>query len=246
MQFFWCAQEQIPSDIGFSLYSMTHWFWIFGISLGCTLLALCMKKTTGQFQQKILCSLVWTMVLLECAKDMMLIITDQFRPNYLPLDLCGLSIFLELAAVYFAKPFLYELIYSLSLPGAVLALLYPNWNSLPIWSYMSLHSFLLHGILTAIPIMMLASSMFSPNIRRLPICLLCLMAASVPIIWINSMLGTNFFFLARPSKGSPLVWFEKTMGNHLIGLPIMITLVWLLLYGLPIFIRKIKNVHRLQ
>ncbi len=244
MTYFWTTQEHIPGGLGFQLYSLPHLFWLGCIFLCCIAAAFLFRRMTAVGQKKLFRILAWTMVGMELIKDGVLLLTGQFRPGYLPLDLCGLSIFMELAAVYVPKPFLTELVYSLSLPGALLALLFPNWNSLPLWNYMSLHSFILHGILLLIPVMQLSLGIIHPNVRRLPFCFTCIVAACVPVALINRYFGTNFFFLARPSKGSPLVWFEQVFGNHLIGLPMLMAIIWAGMYGLPTLLQSMKKISK--
>lgn len=58
---------------------------------------------------------------------------------------------------------------------------------------------------------------------------------------INLVLDTNFMYLMYPPKGNPLVWFEKTFGNHLIGYPVLIALVLLLMYGPAAYLRRRSN-----
>ena len=236
---FWTAQEHIPSEMGFALFGLTHLFWLGSILMICMVGIGLFRWLSSAQKRKVLRVLAYVMLGMELCKDAMLIRTGQFRPGYLPLDLCGISIFLELAAVTFPKPLLTELVYSFSLPGAALALLFPNWNSLPQWNYMNLHSFFLHAILLLIPVLLLASGMMRPSASRLPFCLICMIGACVPITWVNRYFGTNFFFLERPSKGSPLVWFEQTFGSHLIGFPVLIALIWAGMYGIPVLLSKL-------
>lgn len=205
MQYFWTLQEKVPFGIGFSLYGREHLLFLCGIVLTIVLFALCYRKMSSKARRRTIQIFAWVMVVLEISKTSILLYTGQYRWNYLPLDLCGLSVYLELVSAYCRKPLLLECLYSLSLPGACLALLFPNWNKLPICNFFCLHSFLVHGILMLIPILLLSSGELRLQLRRLPFCFGCVLFLCVPLWWINQRLGTNFFFLARASKGSPLV-----------------------------------------
>lgn len=241
MSLFWTSQEQIPAGHGFSCYHLPHLLWLCAIVLLCVGMARSYRRMNRPQRKKLLYGLVWGMLGLEIAKDIFLLATGQFHMTYLPLDLCGLSIFVEFAVVYCDSPLLLELVYSLSLPGACMALLFPDWNSLPLWNYMSLHSFLLHGLLILFPILLLSAGELRPNPKRLPFCFTCIAAACIPIALINRQFGTNFFFLSRPSSGSPLVWFERIFGNHVIGFPVLMAGVWLILYGVPVLVRCLRK-----
>ena len=151
MTYFWTIQEHVPDGLGFRLFGIAHLLWLGGIVLAVLAIALTCRRWKPETVHRLLCGLTWAALLLEICKDGVLLYTGQFRPNYLPLDLCGLSIFVEFAAVRSPRPLLLEPVYSLSLPGACLALLFPNWFSLPLWNFFSLHSFLLHGLLVLVP-----------------------------------------------------------------------------------------------
>lgn len=241
MSYFWLTQEEVPDGLGFSLFHLPHLLWMGGIILAVFAIALCCRRWNAAFVRKLLCRMTWVILILELLKETVLLVTGQFRPTYLPLDLCGLSIFVEFAAVRKPHPLLLELVYSLSLPGACLALLFPNWFHLPLWNFFSLHSFLLHGLLILIPAMLLGIGQLRPDWKHLPFCFTCIAAACIPVSLVNRQFGTNFFFLARPSKGSPLVWFEQVFGNHLIGLPVLMVLIWLGMYGIPVVIEMVRR-----
>ena len=206
MPYFWIIQEKVPAGLGFSLFHLPHLLWMGGILLAVLAVSISCRKWKETTVRRLLCILSWSMIVLELGKDLILGVTHQFRPTYLPLDLCGISIWIEFAAVRKPHPLLLELVYSLSLPGACLALLFPNWFSLPLWNFYSLHSFLLHGVLVMIPAVLLARHVLRPNWKRLPFCFGCLAAMSIPIAMVNRRFGTNFFFLSRSSAGSPLAF----------------------------------------
>ena len=145
MSYFWLTLERIPDDLGFSLYDRTHLCWLLGICAGIVLLAWVCRRICEDTCRRLLQGIGWGMLGLEVLKVAVLLSTGQFRAAYLPLDLCGLSVFLEFAAVWKPHPLLLELLYSLSLPGACLALLFPNWFPLPLWNFFSIHSFVIHG-----------------------------------------------------------------------------------------------------
>jgi len=78
-----------------------------------------------------------------------------------------------------------------------------------------------------------------PGARRLPYCFLFLVAISVPIYFFDKRIDANFLFLNWPSPGSPLVWFEKWLGNpgYILGYIPMAAVVWTTLY-LPVELKR--------
>ena len=169
---------------------------------------------------------------MDLAWDLILVFTGQFRLNYLPLDLCGIAMFGELLWAVRRGRLTGELCFCLFLPGAAMALLFPNWTPLPFWNFLYLRSFLLHGLLVAVPVMAVAGGDLRPDPRNLPKCLAVSLAMCVPIYVIDRALDQNFFFLNVPSPGSPLELFARWWGNpgYLLGLPLLLGLVWVILY----------------
>ena len=236
MQYFWSTKENIPEDMGFSLYHMPHLLWLGTVIAAVVAMAFLCRQLKQKNARRICIGIAWTMLGLEIGKDLVLWIMGEFQLAYLPLDLCGLSIFLELTAVYVKHPLLLECVYSLSLPGACLALLFPNWISLPFWNFFSLHAVLLHGLLVMLPVILLSTGQLHPNWKRIPFCFFCIFLACIPISVFNHHFGTNFFFLERPSVGSPLEWFAAVFGSHIVGMPILMAIIWTGMYGIPIWI----------
>lgn len=231
---FLTAQEQMPAGNGFVLFHGTH---LAVLLLICCILVLCIHFYRHSKQKRLWqWSIVTALLLLEVLKQGILFATGQFGLQYLPLDLCGLSIFFCLFYVWKPCVYLGELLYSLSLPGTLLALLFPNWNRLPLWNFFCIHSFVLHTLLLFLPVLLLADGTLQPNWHRLPLSFTTLAGCSIIVAWCNRQWGTNFFFLSKPSKGSPLIWFANWFGESLywIGFPVLIAAIWGLLYGLPI------------
>ncbi|WP_301845158.1 YwaF family protein [uncultured Ruminococcus sp.] len=241
MSYFWLTLERIPDDLGFSLYDRTHLCWLLGICAGIVLLVWVCRRICEDTCRRLLQGIGWGMLGLEVLKVAVLLSTGQFRAAYLPLDLCGLSVFLEFAAVWKPHPLLLELLYSLSLPGACLALLFPNWFPLPLWNFFSIHSFVIHGLLVAVPVIFLARGTLRPDWKRLPFCFTMVAAACIPIVWVNHRFHTNFFFLSWPTSGSPLIWFGREFGNYRIGLPVLMALIWTGMYGIPALCQLIRR-----
>ena len=212
-ELFFTAQTAIPPGVGFPYYGTVHLLWLLAISGICCCTACLLRRQEAVVRHRCL----------------------LLRWHDLPLDLCDLALFVYPAAILWNRPLLKEWMYSLNLPGTCLALLFPNWNPLPPWNAFTILAFSMHGLLLLVPICMLASRDLQPSAKRLPACLLSLLLACIPISLVNRQLGTNFFFLARPSRNSPLSWAAQYLGNpgYLLIIPGLIALIWGILYGVP-------------
>ena len=247
MENFWLTTESAGRRVGFVHYGTTHMMWLIAFALFTVAVCLLYRRADEKRRRWLRIALVCLLFADELFKVMCLLISDQFIPKYLPLHLCSINIFVF--AVHAVKPskLLDNFLYTICIPASLAALLFPTWTKLPSDSFMHIHSFTVHILLAAYPIMIATSGEFRPDIRRVPKCLLLLVGMAIPVYFINLALDTNFMFLMSASKGNPLYWFEKAFGNHLIGYPVIAVAV-IAIFHLPIFLvqRHKKNLARKQ
>ena len=165
--------------------------------------------------------------------------------KYLPLHLCSINIFLIAIHAWRPSKVLGNFLYLVCIPGAVAAMLFPTWATLPPLNFMYIHSFTIHILLALYPIVLALGGDIVPERREFPKCVLLLLVMAVPIYGVNLLCDTNFMFLMYPEAGSPLLWFREHWGNHLLGYPILIAAV-VMVMSIPTFFmsRKRKSVYR--
>lgn len=160
----------------------------------------------------------------------MLIIGGNFLPDYLPLHLCSINIFLIAVHAWRPTVMLSNFLYTVCIPGAIAALLFPSWTKLPVANFMHLHSTTIHIMLVMYPMVLSVNGVLKPSARGISKCLgLLLVMAGVALV-ANLAFDTNFMFLMEAESGNPLYVFEQLFGNHLIGFPILISAVLLVMY----------------
>lgn len=164
----------------------------------------------------------------------------NYEVSYLPLHLCSINIIL--IAVHVLKPSktLGNFLYSICIPAAIAALLFPTWTKLPLLNFMHIHSFTVHILLATSPIMLTAGGDIRPTAKELPKSLLLLMGLALPVYVVNLRCDTNFMFLMEADKGNPLYWFEEMWGSHFLGFPIIMAGVFLVMY-FPHIVRYFKK-----
>ena len=191
LTYFFTAQEHIPAGLGFSLFGPAHLLWLAGIAAGIAGLCVLYRRLEPPARRGLLIGLCLLTLAMDLAWDLILLGTGQFLLNYLPLDLCGIAMFGELLWAVRRSSLVGELCWCLFLPGAAMALLFPNWTPLPFWNFLYLRSFLLHGLLVAVPVMGVAGGDLRPDPRRLPKCLAVSLAMCVPICVIDRALDQS-------------------------------------------------------
>ena len=241
MQYFMDTTETIPGGVGFSLFGSLHLVWL-GIFLAITAASIIYYRKLSLNGRGI-----WKFTIAallagdEIFKVVMLVIGGRYLPSYLPLHLCSINIFLIIYHTIKPSRLVSGYLYTVGVPGAIAALLFPSWTSLPLTNFMHLHSFTVHILLALYPITLAAAGELGPEIKKIPQYLLLLVAMAAPIYVVNLILDTNFMFLMSADQGNPLYLFEQLWGNHLYGFPVLITAVLLVMYVPLAIFRKIKT-----
>lgn len=241
MQYFLDTTETAPSGIGFSHFSAIHLTWLAAF-LVVTIACIVWYRKLGAKGRQIWKITVGVLLIAdEIFKVVMLVIGDRYLPGYLPLHLCSINIFLIAYHVWKPSKLVGGYLYTVGIPGALAALLFPSWTSLPLANFMHLHSFTVHILLALYPITLAAAGELAPEVKKIPQYLLLLVSMAVPIYFVNLLLDTNFMFLMSADQGNPLYLFEQLWGNHLYGFPVLITAVLIVMYVPLMIFRKIKD-----
>ena len=232
MGYFFTLQEDLPAGVGFALWGGAHIAWL-GIAAALTAaLGLLYRRLPEPGRGRLRRALGWAVLACEAAKDVNVLIQLGFDVWYLPLHLCGLAVFFTFAHSRAPGKTLGNFLYACCAPGALFALLTPDWTAYPPFSYHSIVGFTVHALLVAYPLMLLCGDELRPEAKYLPRCLAILVCCAVPIWLFNRAFGTNYMFLMQPAPGSPLEWFASFLGvpGYLLGYLPMLAAVWLALY----------------
>lgn len=241
MQYFLDTTETIPSGAGFPQFGILHLIWLF---LFATITVVCVLwyKKLNEKRRKIWKTTVAVLLLAdELFKVVMLVIGGRYTPGYLPLHLCSINIFAIAIHVWKPSKVLGGYLYTVGIPGALAALLFPSWTALPLGNFMHIHSFTVHMLLALYPIVLFAAGEIKPEAKKIPQYLFVLIAMAVPIYFVNLLLNTNFMFLMEADPGNPLFLFEQMWGNHLFGFPVIIAGVLIVMYVPLILYKKIRR-----
>jgi len=241
MQYFMDTTETIADGVGFSHYGWLHiaWLSIFLILvIGNTIWYRHLSERGKGIWR-------WSVALLiladEVFKVVMLLLGGRYTWSYLPLHLCSINIFVVLIHAWKPSKLLSGFLYTVCIPGAMAALLFPSWTALPLGNFMHLHSFTIHIMLALYPIVLGINGELAPSLKQLYKYLLLLVGLAIPIYGVNLLLDTNFMFLMHVDKGNPLYVFEQLWGSHLYGFPVLLVAIMLVMYGPMEIFRWIKR-----
>ena len=234
---FFLTKETIPEGVGFSTFGLTHSLWLLAFAVILTASIIVYKKLDANGKNKMRIILGALVFASEMIKNIVAIAIGDFGVGHLPFHLCGISVVLISFDTVKPTKIVRYFLYYLGIPGALLALLFPNWTVLPCLNFFHIHSFTIHMLLVIYPLILIAGGEFLPDIKAMAKCILLLICLAIPIYFINLLCDTNFMFLMEPETGNPLGLFEKYLGSHLWGFPILLPIVMFIMY-LPILIAK--------
>lgn len=234
---FFKTNDKIPEGFGFEAFGITHIIWIL-IGLLLCVTACIFYKMLDEHKRKIMLTILGSYIFLqEMIKNLVLIIMGEFSWGYLPFHLCGINILLIAFDVLKPTKIVRCFLYYFAIPGATLALLFPNWTALPFLNFFHLHSFTIHILLVLYPLLLVSTNQIVADIKLAFKAVLLLVLMTIPVYCLNLLWGTNFMFLMEPDSGNPLEIFENLLGSHLWGFPILLPVVILIMY-IPIAISK--------
>lgn len=166
----------------------------------------------------------------EIAKNLVLLFLGEFGWRYLPFHLCGINILLIFFDIIKPTKVVRSFLYYFAIPGAALALLFPNWTDMPVWNFFHIHSFTIHILLVLYPVLLVTTNQVSTDLKSALWGTVLLVAMAIPVYGLNLLWDTNFMFLMEPDSGNPLELFEILLGSHLWGFPILLPVVILVMY----------------
>ena len=240
---FFLTNDQVPEGVGFQAYDSTHLLWLLAGFLLWVAACLVFRKLPAERQNRLLKILGSYIFLQELVRDLVLVSLGEFTWGHLPLHLCGINILLIAFDVVKQTKTVRSFLYYFSIPGAALALLFPNWTELPAWNFFCIHSFTIHILLILYPLLLVTTGRSETDLKSACKGVGLLVAMAIPVYFLNLLWDTNFMFLMEPDTGNPLELFEQLLGSHLWGFPILLPVVILVMY-LPILIlKKRKSSH---
>ncbi len=242
MEAFWYTTGTIPNHIpGFSAFGTTHLIWLGVAVLACIVCCLHYRHLGEKGRRIWRIAVAVLLVADEIFKDVCLHISGSWTPEYLPLHLCSINIFLILWHSLKPNALLGNFLYTACIPGAIAALLFPTWTALPFGNFMHMHSFTVHILLALYPLVLSVCGDIRPDVRQVPKVVGVLIVLAVVMYFINPLLDSNFFFMASADEGNPLYWFEVNWGSHLLGFPVLVSAVLLVMHGPVLLWRRLRK-----
>ena len=152
MQYFLDTTGTIPENVGFHHYDAVHITWLIAAVLFTTVMSVVYRRQDDDKRAKTRKALAVALVIDELWKMFWLTVGHRYELEYLPFHLCSINIFIIAYHCLRPNKTLDNFLYIVCIPGALAALLFPSWASLPPLNFMHLHSFTVHTLLVAYPV----------------------------------------------------------------------------------------------
>ncbi len=238
---FLISDEQIPGvdargavgrGAGFALFSAEH---VLALALGAVFILVMARVyilSEAKRRRGLRLGVVSAALFIELARTVLPALAGNGLISHLPLHLCALAVYFCFFHALRGGELLGQFLYAFCLPGALAALLFPDWRGCGLLHPASLASFALHFLLVAYILERVFARELVPDIKAAPRCLLLMLALAVPVYIFDRLTGMNYMFLLYPPPGSPLALFAALgTPGYLVGyIPLLIT-AWALIYA---------------
>ncbi|MCR4789328.1 MAG: YwaF family protein [Lachnospiraceae bacterium] len=251
---FFTYETKLPADTGYQLFRTEH---IVIMTLCFLFICACIhfyKKSSSRsgsrpdiiFGSFPLILIIARMIYVICCKEDLV--------YELPLHLCSLAgivcffhamLSLKKDPSWFLrslKGFLGQVLFALCMPGAALAIIFPNGIVYPVFHFITFESYLFHTLIIIYVCFGLIDHRIVPSLHDAYMSILFLLV-TVPFIYIfNVRFGTDYMFLLYPSYGSPLTGIYEAYGHagYLVFYGILAVLEIFLINLIGSFINKRK------
>ena len=173
---------------------------------------------------------------MQVLPDLLIMWKGMYSRYTLPLHICSLASYAVFAHALFAEKsvILSEVLFFPFLPGAVCALLFPDWTMYPPYSFFSSAGFLVHGAIVIYILLCLNERIIAPSVHRWPIPVVFLVLYTGIMLPFDRAFGVNYGFLNTASPGSPLVWLADIFGagfGYYVSYGAIVLCVMAMLYG---------------
>jgi hypothetical integral membrane protein (TIGR02206 family) len=150
-------------------------------------------------------------------------------PGNVPLEFCGVLVWITVAAAFTLRPALLEYAYYGGVGGASSAVLTPElWA--PLWSYITIHFLLVHVVMVIIPLYLVWSGIARPGPGSMWRAFLAFNVYALGVGVFNAKFGTNYMFLMGHPEGSTVLHLFGPWPYYLLVAEVVVLAVFWLLY----------------
>lgn len=236
--YFFTYETRLPQNVGFAIFGTWHVLWLVVLVLLSALVLWVYRRVSENKKRVWEHGIGFSMLLWIALRSVYIAVIGERFLYELPLHLCSLmGIFCALHCVL-GWEWMGQVLYALGLPGAVLALLFPDWGRYPAIHFITIEGFFFHAEIIWYVVSQLYSRRIVPQRNKLWQVVVFLAVYMVPIYFFDRAYMVNYMFLSRPSAGSPMELLLRWFGDpgYLVAYVILILLCICLMCALYQFV----------
>lgn len=219
------------TESGFGHFSAAHLWHLLLIFVFLTAFCVFYRQSGGKRKKALRLLIAGGNAALTFLRAALLIAAGQYGVERLPLHLCGMAVYICLFHALRPGRLSAQFLLAFCMPGALAAILFPDWTTSPPWSVISVFNFSIHALIACYVLMQLAAGDIRREAKLLPACLGLMLLIAAPVYAFNLASGTNFMFLNYPAPNSPLELFSFLgRPGYILGYLPMIGAVWAVIY----------------
>ena len=232
-------------DAGFEIFDPPHLIWL----TVCAVSSAAAFYAAGRLSAKPRKTLSRILAVLVCmfhvAETVFRYLEGTLNIGTLPFHICSVTVYLIVLFELYPDSFAEGALFFPGLPGAVCAVIFPDWTSYPPFSPLSAIGFLSHISIVCYILYKIREGRIIPRFRLAGFSLLFFALYSAVMIPFDNHFGVNYGFLIRPAPGSPLEIIDRLFdfrNGYLIGYAAAMIICVFFWYGLSILVVKIKRI----
>lgn len=164
----------------------------------------------------------------------------SFLSEYLPLDLCAISLYLCWALCFSKQQWIFKLVYFYSM-GALVSLFVPELGGFGINHFRYYHYFYVHGYIIFVSLYFAAVHQYKIVFKDLLKASGILTVLAAFVMLVDYLVGGNYMYLMhKPTAGSPLDLFGPWPG-YVLWMAVTVIVVFIIVYIPWIFINNKKT-----
>lgn len=260
MKYFWTYETDLPQKSEWDLFGKEHLAWLI-LLIGSAVLILYLhgRRRQHRSKKKLITSdaqneksllfkiMAWSSLLWQVAQAVYRMALGVYDIGTLPLHICSLASYLVFLYALTDWKWLGEVLYFPILPGAFLAILFPDWTMYPAVSFMSIAGFLVHWSIDMAVLLAIEDGRLRPSVHRIwsPILFLSIYAAV--LIPFDHHFEVNYGFLNIPSPGSPLIAISDVFGKgvgYYIGYALVVAVCMAAAYTIVYIVGKVNMMRK--
>ena len=202
---FWKMKELYPEGYGYGQFSKSH-IALICLTFACSIFISYLYKITSSDTNNITrLTIALCLILMDMIKICVVIFSHGDLKIYLPLELCSFgSMFIAIDALIKESSLVTSMVMIVSIPAAIMAILFPTTVEIPVFSFHTIHQFSFHGLMIAYAMMRFNKGECILKYTDVLYTTAVLVAIVIIVYFIDSQFDLNYMFLYKDDDSAIL------------------------------------------